>query len=563
MESLPRDDVAAPSVTARGQPTLSKRATRAAAPEGKRGAACSIDRLRLSGRLLGAAVICSASPYPAFPMDTTSEARSPAVRFVGACGSATEGFFIVPGTATCVRFGGYARSDIAVSNTPNRIGLTNYDTQAATGVSISDIATGKGWLPSKFVPYQSRDAVGWSSLARLELDSRTPSPFGMLRAFIRVEMNFGAGATANGALPQSLTDGTLGTYGSSETAILDKGFVQFGGVTMGRAQSMFDFFAGKIGYTNIRGSDQVANLLAYTASIPGGLSASVSVEDSVSHRGPTPSVVTGLPVQNALVPTLIGTRLPDLVVNGALDSSWGRIQLSAAAHQLAAATWADAVQPAAVAMGSTRRFGFAGLGGLQFKLDAIAPGDEVWLQATFARGAIGYVSGSNLSLNNGVNTSTNYGVGLNRVSSGNGWHGGNDSDCVWTYSGTCDRSTAFAITAAAQHFWTPTISSSLTGSFYQVRYPQSALNPASGAVALGLSSFGIGVTNYKEIILTSGVRWNPAPKFEIGVEGIWQHGVTSRPVGLAPDPVLVFNGLPSFYSSANLFRGRLRAIRAF
>ena len=482
------------------------------------------------------------------------------------CASEPDSFFLVPGSDTCLRVGGYVRGDISVSNAPYRVGLTNNDNEPATGVYVpaGAIAIGSGWIPNKYLPARNRDAIGWSSLARLELDSRTPTALGTLRGFLRIELAFGAGSTANGALPQSFSpQATLGTYGSSETSVLDKAYIQFAGFTAGRAQSMFDFFAGKIGYTNLRGSDQAANLLAYTASFRNGLSLSVSVEDAVSHRGPTPSVVAGGPLQNAPAPVLGGTRLPNFIAAGALDADWGKLQLSAGVQQVRTTLWAQPAPPLLLSLASSSKLGFAGQIGLQFKLDFIAPGDELWLQATFAKGALGYVSGSNLNLGNGISTSTNYGVGLNRVSSGNGWHGGNDSDCFWTYNGACDASTAFALTGAAQHFWTPTISSTLAGSFYQVRYPRSATNPAVDAFALGLNSFGVGATNYKEILVTSGLRWNPIPKLELGAEAIWQHGVTSRPIGLASDPVLMANGLPAFRSTANLIRGRARIIRAF
>lgn len=516
-------------------------------------------------RLVACVLLLGLGGGPAIAQAQSPQYGVPAPRYLRACSSEPDSFFWVPGFDTCLRVGGYVRSDIAVSNTPYRVGLTNNDTEPATGVyvPVGAIAIGSGWIPNRFVPPRARDAVGWSSLARLELDSRTPTAFGTVRAFLRIELAFGAGATANGALPQSFTNGTLGTYGSSETSLLDKAYIQFAGFTAGRAQSAFDFFAGKIGYTNLRGSDQVVNQLSYTANFSNGFSVSASLEDAVSHRGPTPSVIAGGPVQNAPTPVLQGTRLPNFVVAGALNADWGKLQVSAGAQQLRTVLWTDPTQPALGSLVSTRKIGVAGQVGLQIKLDFIAPSDELWLQATLAKGALGYVSGSNLNLGNGFSTSTNYGVGLNRVSSGNGWHGGNDSDCVWTYNATCEPSVAFALTGALQHFWTPTISSTLTGSFYQVRYPRSATNPAIDALAAGLNSFGVGATNYKEALVTSGLRWNPVRGLEIGAEAIWQHGVTSRPIGLASDPVLLASGLPAFRSTANLLRGRARIIRAF
>ncbi len=72
-----------------------------------------------------------------------------------------------------------------------------------------------------------------------------------------------------------------------------------------------------------------------------------------------------------------------------------------------------------------------------------------------------------------------------------------------------------------------------------------------------------GVTNYQEFTLSSRLGWNPVKNFGIGAEVMWQHGVTSRPVGLAFDVALVANGLPAFKSWADLVRGRVRMYRAF
>lgn len=194
----------------------------------------------------------------------------------------------------------------------------------------------------------------------------------------------------------------------------------------------------------------------------------------------------------------------------------------------------------------------------------IAPGDNLWLQATYAKGAVGYTNGSNLAFVNGVYSSTNYGIGIARVSSGNGWQEGvTDGDCVWTYGGTCDKSSAFSVVGAFTHYWTPSVKSWLAAAYYQVNYSGNSLNPLPQALALGINTFNSGLTNYKEFDLVGGLAWNPIRGFEIGAEVTWMHGVVSRPVGLATDATLIAAGLPAFKASGDLIRGRLRMIRAF
>ena len=497
------------------------------------------------------------------------------VQYVKICDVYGTGFFYIPGTDTCLRIGGAVRSEIAISNTPYRVNTPNLNVAGGvTNTTFAAIAAGLGNVPG-LIPGASRDAVGWSAEGRIELDARTQSPWGTVRSFLRVVSYFGSGATANtGALSNGILGlPALGTQAARESVILDKGFIQFAGLTMGRTQSFFDFFANAIGYTGLRGSVQTVNALGYTAVLGGGFSATLAIEDSVSHRAPGGNVValnTPL-VVGAPMSQYLGTRMPDIVANLRLDQPWGSAQLSGAVHQVGVGlfntgglVFAAAPPASAMVLSRADKPGFAVQAGVKFNLDMLAKGDVLWLQATFARGAMGYVDGNDLSYNGGVGSTTGYGIGAGRVSSGNGWHGGSlEADCVWTYSGSCEMGKAFAVVGAFRHFWTPSLSSTLTGNYYQVNYSANALNPAAGALALGSANFGVGVTNYKEIQLATGLIWNPVKDFEIGTEFTWQHGVTSRPVGLASDLALFALGMPAFKSQADLYRLRLRAARAF
>ncbi len=528
------------------------------------------------------------------------------------CDAYGAGFFYIPGTDTCLRVGGLVLADMQVSNTPDRYnaaGAASFAAIAGAAATGAVKIVGGGALPSAYVPGNNRDAVAWLAMGRLELDARTQSPWGTVRAFLRMESQFGSGqVSATGANLQAVAGVPAytgyGSYASAkEITFLNKAFIQFAGLTMGRIQSMFDFYADAVGYTGLRGSNQTVNALAYTATFGGGFSATLSIEDSVSHRSQTASVValgipgfiTGLfginPVTGAIaasplgVPSaqLTGTRLPDIVANLRVDQPWGSAQIMGAIHAVRQGLFTTGgAAPGGTAAGmlflgvpgpfsglgnfaSTNSVGFAVGGGLKFNLNILAPGDVLWLQAIYAKGAIGYVDGSNLAFVNGFNWANGMAVGGARVSSGNGYNGSGtaDVDCVWTYSGSCDKSSSFAVTAALRHYWTPTISSTLTGSFWSVKYSDAATNPAPGALALGSIGFLSGFTNYKEFVLASGLEWNPVKNFGIGGEIAWQHGITSRPVGLASDLALALNGLPAFKSQADLIRGRIRMYRAF
>ena len=497
------------------------------------------------------------------------------VQYVKICDAYGAGFFYIPGTDTCLRVGGLVLADLSVSNTPNK--LTVAVPAGAGGVVIGGPGLGTAGVGVTLAPPASRDAVSWGAIGRVELDARTQSPWGTVRSFIRVDSYFGSGAVANtGALNNTILGlGTLGTQAARESTILNKGFIQFAGFTMGRIQSMFDFFADATGYSGgLRGSNQTVNGLAYTATFGGGFSATLSIEDEVSHRarGTFSSVVAqtnGFVLFNG-IPThqvqFLGTRMPDIVANLRVDQPWGSAQLSGAIHRVGVGEYGTANLvglPVNTLYNKSDSLGFAVQGGVKFNLPMLAPGDNLWLQATYAKGAVGYANGNNLAFVNGVYTSTNYGVGIARVSSGNGWNMVTDGDCVFTYAGTCDKSTAFAILGSFTHYWTPSVKSWLNATYYQVKYSDNSTNPIPTALAAGQTAFLAGVTNYREFDLVAGLGWNPVRGFEIGAEVTWMHGIVSRPVGLATDATLLAAGLPAFKASENLFRGRLRMIRAF
>lgn len=577
-------------------------------------------RMRLS------LAIVLASTTAAVAADLPTRKAAPA-SFLRACSSQGEGFFLIPGSDTCLRVGGLVEITAAVSNTPNRYNLNNggYEiSKYLTGAELGTSTDSPGVMPSAVVPSTIKDSVSALATARIEADARTTSPWGTVRAFMRMESVFGAGASANtGTSPSSIvttpsygggwnpTTGPTpvsmpsyaGTNAARETTWLSKAFLQFAGLTIGRAQSMFDFYQDSIGYTPHPGSNQTVNEIAYTLTFGRGFSASLSIEDQVSHRSNAVSVVSlnnawikgasfvdtngALSLVNvggSATPSaqMNGTRLPDIVANLRLEQPWGALQAMGALHQNRGGLYtiggaapgafypstyfgaAGGAQPwpGLGNFANTTTLGFAVGAGARFALDMIAPGDQLWIQGIFSRGAVAYVTGNNFNFNNGVNTSNSYAYGLGRISLGNGWSGGQDYDCVWTYAGACKPSQGIAATAAFLHFWTPTISSWLTASYLSISYTNDSTNPIPGALAVGSTHAGMGMTNYRQTILATGVEWEPVRNFGIGAEFGWTRGMIGRPIGLAYQPTLALNGI-GFSGTGDLFRGKLRMSRAF
>src|SRR5881398_1716814 len=128
--------------------------------------------------------------------------------------------------------------------------------------------------------------TAWA-LSAASLDARTATGYGTLRAFIRVDSSFGTSSTSQTGALNQIYNTTAGPFPAKEQTIVNKAFVQFAGLTAGRAQSMFDFYADAYNYEALRGSNANPALLAYTYTFDGpftGLSATISVEDGVSRR---------------------------------------------------------------------------------------------------------------------------------------------------------------------------------------------------------------------------------------------------------------------------------------
>ena len=228
---------------------------------------------------------------------------------------------------------------------------------------------------------------------------------------------------------------------------LNKGFIQFAGITAGRVQSFFDFYADAINYAGLYGSNSTVWAAAYTFTAGGGWSITASMEDPVSRRGPVATVInTGGAV--GIAPGAAGAPafaaggvsaqvgrvvMPEIVGNIRWDQPWGALQLSGAVHNVQAHLYPAAAiaggaagvptfTPALYAqpLVTASKIGFAVQGGVQFNLDMVAPGDKLWLQATYARGAIGYVQGNNLAFVGGINGTSTYGIGVTRSTNGAG-----------------------------------------------------------------------------------------------------------------------------------------------
>ncbi|KQZ13001.1 hypothetical protein ASD44_02135, partial [Mesorhizobium sp. Root554] len=138
------------------------------------------------------------------------------------------GFYYIPGTETCLRVGGFMRYQVNMGNE------FEIDTLAGVARGESD--------------------YGWQKQAifSVQLDARTETELGTLRAFLDARLSHGS------------------------TVQLDKAYLSLGGLTIGRASNAFDFDFG--GEQDLLG-DGTFNVVQYTFNGGNGFSATISLDD--------------------------------------------------------------------------------------------------------------------------------------------------------------------------------------------------------------------------------------------------------------------------------------------
>ncbi len=414
-----------------------------------------LDSKLFQGLLLASAALAGLVPMAGARAADLPARQAAPIEYVRICDAYGAGFFYIPGTDTCLRVGGLALAELRGFDPSFTIVGPLFYANGAQHLGIGFVPS-----PSQYSNARSRDATDFAALGRAELDARTQSPWGTLRSFIRVDAFFGSnGSAALGSLGQQVNtfNTTAGTSAPRETTTVNKAFIQFAGLTAGRAQSMFDFYADAYNYLGLRGSNATVALFAYTATFGNGFSATLSFEDQPDRRaaiGSTIASTTVAPITIGGVSATsfqgqpAGSRVPEIVGNLRLDQPWGAVQLSAAAHQLRGqplfgrrtchAACCHRRPPGftpsfAFPALTSNSFGFAVQGGVQLNADYLSPGDKLWLQAAYEKGAFGYIAGNNQAYGYGSVSQNRFpGAGITPLDYVPGWNPQINSDCVFT-----------------------------------------------------------------------------------------------------------------------------------
>jgi hypothetical protein len=500
------------------------------------------------------------------------------VEYVRVCSAYGAGFFYIPGTDTCLRVAGRARFEYNVASA------------------------------RQF----SQDNTGFRSLGRLQLDARTQTAYGTLRAFVRLEIARRTGHFFSGtAVRRGESEAATGFdfFGKAQHQIyLDKAFIQFAGITAGRATSFFDFYSNDLNWFGITGSDRGAtNLLAYTASFGSGFSATLSMEDPQERRYPVVTnlggnalvagatlfsaaeaavqifnPITGLPINSAFVGQRQRDSMPDVVGALRVDQGWGSAQLSGAIHQVA-------VQGAPIPAGNLFagatftgfrpdiEYGGAIQAGVKINLPMIAPGDLLYLQAAYAKGGLDYTISGNWVFGGATGSQGGFPGTLGRfsVTTADG--------IVNPLTNEVKLSNSWSAIAGFLHYWTPQWRSGFTAGYSKIDYPSLAgffvgggLNPVFGPTG-ALTTTGV-VRDFNLINLAANLIWSPVRDLDIGLELAYDRikingapvsdlnkcgGLAVLPAGTIAPAALGAQACPFTTRKEDEYRARIRIQRDF
>ncbi len=444
------------------------------------------------------------------------------VEYVRACYNplwGTSGGFIIPGTQTCLRVFGQARFDY------------QYSQPFARNANVS----------------------GWRGGMTVGLDAVTPSEYGNVRTFASIGAVYRSGNQFSGtnvrqnlaiANPTAGGVNLLGAFpagqvSAGQTEINYTGFIQFAGFTMGRTASFFQTVgsAPEIIGLNLRSGPGNVTTIAYTANLGNGFLATIALEDPTIRRfgvaqgsfiapgiagvaggaaagtfvspniyapfGTSSNVGNGTLVPaafNALgtFQNQIGNRMPTIVAALRVDQAWGSAELSGMVNEVGIQGFAaganNALLPGTLAMPSSK-YGFAINGGLKINLPMLAAGSNLTLNGVYSEGNLSAVVSNGLGGSFG-----NFNVGGVAVST---------VDAVATATGGLRLTKAWGISGGLQHFWTPTLSSTLFGSYGQVDVPNTPLSAADSLRDWTYWNVGINTV------------WQPVRGLNIALEGAY------------------------------------------
>jgi len=440
--------------------------------------------MKTKGLLLGsAAALVAVSGTQAADLPV----KAKPVEYVKICSLYGEGFYYIPGTEICLKIGGYVRAD--------------YKWNAVGGGQVH--YTGANGAQDRTVnPYASRHR------AHFNFDSRTQTAYGVLRTYVAVHIE-------NRDL-------------NSVTVSPSRAFIQWAGFTFGHTKSYTDVpgtpaeDSWKSLFQNENASDTDAlgtNQIAYTWELGNGMTLNVGADErrtkaianlsnNVIAVGSNPATAFG-PYQH-----------PTPWINFVVNQAWGRFGTSAIFNKINATYYngpAGVVGsgcPAGAQTGTTQcgypddKWGWAVLSGIDIKAPWAAPGDHFGGYFNYGQGAAAYAGGSNLAS-----------PGL--FGAGNTVALGFITDAVYLNGGQFDLTTTWTAGGGYEHFWLPNVSTSVYGTYTQVRYSDAVINSRLFCTGQAINSSGVCDPGFNFWTVGTVSNWYPVVGFRLAVDVIY------------------------------------------
>src|SRR6266446_1796567 len=392
--------------------------------------------------------------------------KAKAVEYVRVCSLYGAGFFYIPGTDTCIKFGGYLRVDTTFN---------------AAGVQDQPSWNGDAGQGNRYHDYFST-----RSRMAFTVDTRTATEYGVVRTFGQADFQFdtlGGGTFNPNSLSTSLNNNAnlLNSAGGGYTAV-EFVFMQFAGFTFGKSASAYATpwhgYPGNNSSNLLGGHDTVTgvNNIQYTAQFGNGVSGTIGVDDpTVFNRTSVFNLTIPVGTTGAIPNAYAGVHAPDVVGNIRVDQAWGLFQISAAAHEVngsynvLTATTAAPTNLSEISGHPETKWGGSVMAALNIKNIPTGAGDDIKIDASYAKG----------DTKNVIATSSTSPSFAMFGSSGRAYQSigfGATTDGVYLPGMTngIELTDAYGVRGAFNHNWDPYWSSSLYGSASFVRYDGAA-----------------------------------------------------------------------------------------
>jgi hypothetical protein len=470
--------------------------------------------------------------------DLPTKKAAPA-EYVKICNVGGMAGFVIPGSDTCLKISGYITGQVEAGNLTTGDAWKTSAAVAATTTTFTDAAGAKVALTTAATPAvtqgtaitttgtSTRNSFGYTTRANIDFDARTNTAYGVLRGYAELQFENGNGfdTTATGAY-------------------INLAYVQWAGITAGKAPSFFSFYGGGEGWANIFSPDQQGfnqpDILAYTATFGGGFSATIAAQSA----GPNSPNFTAAAIGPGggwgasgggtnlnINTTNLGMEAPDVVANLRVDQAWGAAQVSGVAHQVRVVATGLAA--------SQNTWGWGIDGGVKFNLPTLGAGDLIQFQAVWTKNAIWY-SG----IPDGM-------WGENGAVNGNG-----------LAMSVGDTYFAAANKFGPSVFATPT-AWSIGGTFEHHFSPVFSFDPEASYAQLNWSNSNGQLSSNSQSWIIGGVaHWDPVPLLDFAFEVLYQNTHQSTP-GLWGTTGTVNGVVSAFPSNSSGVAGRFYITRNF